>query len=72
MVLGADGFGAPGAVCVEDAEVGGLGFAEAEEHGLGFFGVARHCGWICEGVFGGVPGVGVVVVVVVVLGAFSV
>jgi hypothetical protein len=32
-----------------------LGFAEAEEHGLGFFGVARHGGRWCVGGGGGVP-----------------
>jgi hypothetical protein len=42
VVLRADCFGPAGAVCVEDSEVGGLGFAEAEEHALGFFGVAGH------------------------------
>lgn len=36
-----DGAGTAGSACVNDSEVGGLGFAEAEEHGLGFFGVAR-------------------------------
>ena len=74
VVLRADGFGAARAVCVEDSEVGGLGFAEAEEHGLGFFGVARHGGrfWF-GGRGGGAPGVvDVVVVVAVVVGAFSV
>jgi hypothetical protein len=69
--LGADGFGAPGAVCVEDAEVGGLGFAEAEEHGLGFFGVARHGGRWCVGWWWRLA-CGIVVVVVVLLGAFGV
>ena len=37
---GGDEFRAAGAGEVEDAEVGGLGGAEAEEHGLRFFGVA--------------------------------
>ena len=37
---GGYGFGARGGVYGEDAEGGGLRGAEAEEHGLGFFGVA--------------------------------